>query len=105
MTRLQRLAALSEVLRDRDLARVQRAAELCRTTQARVTFLAQPVPLADDPAQMIARQAHVGWARDQRLRLTQALALHHSALSDARTLAARSFARAQVLQALAKVRK
>lgn len=105
MTRLQKLAKLSELLRDRDLARVQQVASVCRTTLTRLTALAQPVPLATDPALMTARQAHVAWARDQRVQLSQSLALQYATLADARAHAARSVARAQVLQALAKVRK
>jgi hypothetical protein len=105
MTRVQRLAALADLLRDRDLVRVQRAASACRTSETRISALAQPVPLAGDPALMAARQAHVAWAREQRARLSQSLALQHAALSDARAHAARSFARAQVLQKLAQVRR
>jgi hypothetical protein len=94
MTRVQRLAALADMLRDRDLALVQRAATACRTSETRLSALAQPVPLAGDLALMAARQAHVAWARDQRARLSQSLALQHAALSDARARAACSLARA-----------
>jgi hypothetical protein len=104
-SRLGALARLAGLLRERDLTRVKRAAEACQRSQSRLSALAKPVPLVDDPAAMTARQAHIAWARDQRAHVLQSLALDKATLADARATAARSFARAQVLERLARVRK
>lgn len=103
--RLQQLAALCTLLSDRDLARLRAAAGACAQTDARISALSQHVPLPTDPTLLAARQAHVAWARDQRVRLSQSLALQKATLSDTRAQAARSFARAQAVQSLAKVTK
>lgn len=103
MNRRARLAALQQLAamkRDHDLARLSRLAAARGQTVEKLDKLAQPVPLAEDPALFAARQAHLAWATAQRRQLNLTLAQQTAKMLDQRAHAARSFGRAEALERL-----
>ncbi|MBR3371436.1 MAG: hypothetical protein IKG52_12490 [Rhodobacteraceae bacterium] len=101
-SRLTRLQALAQMIRDRDLARLQKLAMARNETRARVQNLSKPVPLVEDPALFTVRQLHAKWALDQRMQLNRTLAQQTARLIEQRDKAARSLGRADALAQLCK---
>lgn len=100
--RLKRLQAIAQLIRDRDLARLQKLAQARTQTRDRARRLMQTVPLAQDPALFAARQLHAKWALEQRIRLNRTLALQTARMIEQRDKAARSFGRADMLARLCR---
>ncbi len=98
--RLARLHQLAAMKRDHDLARLSRLSEARAQTAEKLQKLAQPVPLAEDPALFAARQAHLAWAMAQRRQLNLTLAQQTARMLNQRAHAARSFGRAEALAQL-----
>ncbi|MDD7970161.1 hypothetical protein [Roseinatronobacter alkalisoli] len=98
--RVKRLQAMAQLIRDRDLAHLQKLANARNETRARAEKLSRPVPLTDDPALFAARQLHAKWALDQRLRLNRTLARQTAHMLEQRAKAARSLGRAEALSQL-----
>ncbi|MGP9788488.1 hypothetical protein [Roseinatronobacter sp. NSM] len=101
-TRLTRLQALAQMIRDRDLARLQKLAMARNDTRDRVQALSKPVPVVEDPALFTARQLHAKWAVEQRMQLNRTLAHQTARLIEQRDKAARSLGRADALAQLCK---
>lgn len=99
-SRIKALETLAGLIRDHDMARLQRLASARDATRDRVAQLSAPVALCDDPALFAARQAHLAWAAAQRMQLNVALARQTADLLDQRRKALRSFGRAQALARL-----
>ncbi|WFE74383.1 hypothetical protein [Roseinatronobacter sp. S2] len=100
--RLQRLQVLAQMIRDRDMARLQKLAQARTDTRDRAQRLLQTVPLAQDPTLFAARQLHAKWAQEQRIRLNRTLALQTARMIEQRDKTARSHGRADVLARLCR---
>lgn len=100
--RLMRLQAIAQMIRDRDMARLQKLAQARTQTSDRAKRLLQTVPLAQDPALFAARQLHAKWAQEQRIRLNRTLALQTARMIEQRDKTARSHGRAEVLTRLCR---
>ncbi|MCC5992462.1 MAG: hypothetical protein JJT99_08045 [Rhodobacteraceae bacterium] len=98
--RLKHLAALAEMQKKHDMARLKKLAQRREQTRQKVAELSKPLALAEDPALFVARQRHAQWAQQQRLRLNHALALQTADMLEQRRKSAKSLGRADVLARL-----
>ena len=98
--RLQHLAALAEMQKEHDMARLKKLAQAREATRQKVAALSRPLPLAEDPALFAARQRHAQWAQQQRLRLNHVLARQTADMLEQRRKSAKSLGRADVLARL-----
>ncbi len=98
--RLHSLGKLAQVVHDHELSRTSRLAHARDATRARLVALSAPVPLADDPACIAARQTHLTWAMGQRIALNQRLAAQTAQLMEQRRRTARSLGRIEALSRL-----
>ena len=94
------LETLARLIRDHDMARLQRLATQRDATRARIDRLSVPVALCEDPALFAARQTHLRWAAAQRMQMNVMLARQTADLLDQRCKALRSFGRVQALARL-----
>ena len=101
-TRLERLAALAEMLRARDMARLGQLARQRQELADRLDQLSTRVELTEDPALNAARLAHAAWAQEQRIRLNQTLARQNAKFIEQRTRTAQSVGRTHALEKLRK---
>ena len=98
--RLKALGQLVALIRDHDIARLQRLGAQRDQTRSKIETLSQPRPLPEDPTVFAAQQAHARWAANQRLHLNVVLA-HETALDlEQRRKTIRSFGRAQAVARL-----
>lgn len=100
--RLEKLVALAEILRARDLAQLGKLARARNDSAARLAALPARQELTDDPALNAARLAHAQWAQEQRIRLNQTLARQSAAVLEQKLHATRSLGRALALEKLRK---
>ncbi len=103
MTRKQqiaRLEALASMIRDHDMARLQRAAAQRDSTQRRIDQLPRGLTPCSDAALFRAAQSHLAWASEQRLHLNATLALETAQLIEQRQKTAKSHGRAEALARL-----
>lgn len=98
--RLTDLVSLGAQIAERDLGRLRRLAEARAATRARLKALSQNAVPSDDTCILKVQQAHLRWVGQQRIALNMQLAREEAAFLDARTRAARSHGRAQVLRDL-----
>lgn len=98
--RLDRLDALAQLIRDHDMARLQRLATAREATRTDLARLSAPVPLVEDASLFAARQAHLRWATAQRMQMNVTLAKQTAELLEQRRRTMRSFGRAQALARL-----
>lgn len=103
MTRKDRLKALGhlvELIRDHDIARLQRLGAQRDQTQSKIEALSRPKPLPEDPTVFAAQQAHARWAAHQRIQLNMVLAHETALVLEQRRKTIRSFGRAQAIARL-----
>lgn len=98
--RLDRLAALSAMKRDADLARLRKAAHACSELQEQLDRLRPATTAITDPALFRAGQAHLAWLKTQRMALNTDLAQKRAVMLEVKAEAARSVARASTLAKL-----
>lgn len=100
--RLERLRAISQMVKDKELAKLRTLAQARDETHDRVQRLMQPVALVQDPALFAARQLHAKWALEQRIRLNRTLAQQTARLIEQRAKAARSLGKAEIVANLCR---
>ncbi|MGY6706408.1 hypothetical protein [Roseinatronobacter sp.] len=100
--RLERLQAISQMVKEKELAKLQKLAQARDETRDRVQRLMQPVALVQDPALFSARQLHAKWALEQRMSLNRTLAQQTARLIEQRTKAARSLGKAEIVASLCR---
>lgn len=98
--RLQKMGALITMIRDHDMAKLQRLAKAQNQTRVQIAQLPTRAQLNTDPALFAAQQAHLSWAAHQMLHLNQRLARQRAALLEQRARTARSFGRAEAVARL-----
>lgn len=98
--RLDQLAQLAALLRDRDLARLARLTRDRQALARKIARLSTKVTIDDDPALNAARLAHARWAEQNRIRLTPVLARQTAQLLAQKEVCARSLGRAEALEKL-----
>lgn len=106
--RLQRLAALAALIRDRRQAELAHHAAACARTRGLLADLSAPLPRDSDlplPALETAALQHAIWVRPQRIRLNERLALQTAARLVAEDGLRNAFGRALALARLAERQK
>lgn len=100
LDRLQKMAALTRMIRDHDMAKLQRLAAAQSQTHAQIAQLPTRAKLNTDPALFAVQQAHLHWSAHQLMHLNQRLARQRATLIEQRAKTARSFGRAEALARL-----
>ena len=99
-SRLQKLGRIAEMVRDHELARLNRLAAAQDKTREKLAALPMHTIASQDPALMSIQQAHLQWAAKQRMQLNLILARQRAALLEQRRKSARSFGRAEAVARL-----
>lgn len=99
-SKLARLAQLAEVIRAKEMSRLQPLSAACDGTGRALAALSKPERGTDDPALWSMAQLHGQWAQNQRVQLSRKLALQKAAMHEQREVTARAHARAEILQRL-----
>lgn len=98
--RMQKLGVLSQLVRDHDMAQLQKLATLYDHTRKKLAQLPLGAARGDDPALFAAHQAHLLWAAKQKMQLNLVLARQRAALLEQRKKTMRSFGRAEAVAQL-----
>lgn len=101
-TRLQKLEQLAGMVRDHELAKLNRLAAAADQTRDKLAKLPTDVEASSDAAMMAIQQAHLRWAAKQRMQLNQVLARQRAAMIEQQRKSARSFGRAEAVARLIK---
>ncbi|WP_296473566.1 hypothetical protein [Roseinatronobacter sp.] len=99
-SRLQKLGHLADMVRDHELAKLNRLAAAQGQTREKLANLPTHTRANQDPALMSIQQAHLQWAAKQRMQLNLILARQRAALLEQRRKSARSFGRAEAVARL-----
>jgi len=98
--RLQKMGALTQMIRDHDMAQLQRLAADQNQTREKMAQLPMRAEGGTDPALFVVQQAHRIWAAQQLMHLNLLLARQRAALIEQRAKTARSFGRANAVARL-----
>ncbi|TVP99219.1 MAG: hypothetical protein EA338_07095 [Roseinatronobacter sp.] len=98
--RLQKMRALTQMIRDHDMARLQRLAAAQNLTREKLAQLPMRAQMNIDPALFSVQQAHLHWSAQQMMHLNLLLARQRAALIEQRAKTARSFGRADAVARL-----
>ncbi len=100
--RFQKLGVLTQLMRDKDMAKLQNLSSMHAQTLEKLTRLGRMPDACADPAMFKVEQAHLRWATQQKMQLNVTLAAQRAALLEQKRRAARSIGRADAIARLLK---